>query len=71
MFHNIPINSRRIDGMQLLGDKFPSLTTRQLNEAYEFASKQGLTVGEIKKVVMENPNARKGESFIITFELNS
>ena len=35
LFYNIPINSRKIDGMQLLSFKFPSLTKRQLNEAYE------------------------------------
>lgn len=65
-----PINSGRIDGMTLLGNKFPSLTKRQLNQTYALASKHGLSVEDIKGIEMNKPQAEIGESFDITLILN-
>ena len=64
------INSPRIDGIQLLEMIFPSLTRRQIWQLYEIASKQGLSLEDIKSVEMTNPSADIGEKFGITIELN-
>jgi len=70
MKKKILINNGRIDGLGMLQHKFPSLTSRQSCQAYEIASKQGLSLEEIKSVAMTNPSADIGERFGITFNLN-
>ena len=70
MLGKYPINSDRIDGIQLLEIKFPSLTKRQVWQLYEMASKQSLSVEDIKSVDMTHPMADIGERFGITITLN-
>jgi len=64
------INSNRIDGIQLLEMKFPSLTKRQICQLYEIATSQKLSLEDIKHVNMSNPSADIGERFGITIEQN-
>lgn len=64
------IDDKRIDGIQLLGMKFPSLTSRQIWKLYELASKQGLSLEDIKGVQIGNPMADIGEDFDMTIDIN-
>ena len=66
MKERILINSSRIDGIQLIGNKFPSLTKRQVNEVYAVASSQKMTLEEIEYIETRNHDAKIGESFGIT-----
>ena len=68
---NQPINDPRIDGLQLMEQKFPSLTKRQSVQAYNVASTQGLCLDNVKQIIVKNPTADIGESFEITFVYNT
>jgi len=68
---NQPINSGRIDGLQLMEQKFPSLTRRQSVQAYDVAVSQGLSLADINRIIVKNPTADIGESFEITFIYNT
>ena len=64
------VNDHRIDGLQLLENKFRLLTRRQIVQLYDHAKNNKLSVEDIKKVNMTNPLAKVGERFGITVELN-
>lgn len=70
MLGKYAINSGRIDGIQLLERKFPSLTKRQIWQLYELMSKQQLSLEDVKSVDMTNPMADISENFGITLKLN-
>ena len=65
------INSNRIDGVQLLLNKFVSLTKRQVWAMYAEATKLGLSYEEIidANITFTNPLADIGESFGIIIKL--
>ena len=71
MLGKFVINSPRIDGIQLLEDKFPSLTRRQVLQLYDKMRKDELSLEDVKKVNMLYPMAEIGQSFGITLDLNS
>ena len=64
------INSDRIDGHQLIMNKFPSLTKRQEWQLYEIMSKQKLSIEDVKKVTMKFPMADIGDRFGFELILN-
>lgn len=65
------INSSRINGIELLLNKYISLTKRQVWGIYDEAVRQKLSYNEIvnAEIVFENPLADIGESFGIIIKL--